>query len=97
MDTVSWTTSAQRKIFHDIVFNFTITILRTQLNFIVAIDYTASNGEPSNRNSLHYFNPEYPNNQYTNAIAAVGNIIQVLLNGFESKKNAVSSSLENIK
>ena len=30
---------------------------RTQLNFIVAIDYTGSNGDPRDPKSLHYFDP----------------------------------------
>ena len=52
---------------------------RTQLNFIVAIDYTGSNGDPRDPNSLHYFNPQNPCNQYTNAIGSVGNIVQVII------------------
>ena len=47
------------------------------MNFIVAIDYTGSNGDPRDPSSLHYFNHQNPNNQYTNAIRAVGDIIQV--------------------
>jgi len=47
----------------------------TQLNFTVAIDYTASNGNPSDPKSLHYFNATQ-NNQYTDAIRAVGDIVQ---------------------
>lgn len=46
------------------------------MNFIVAIDYTGSNGDPRDPSSLHYFNPHNPTNQYTNAIRAVGDIIQ---------------------
>jgi len=49
---------------------------RTQLNFIVAIDYTGSNGDPRDPKSLHYFDPVHQNNQYTNAIRAVGDIVQ---------------------
>ena len=47
-----------------------------QLNFVVAIDYTGSNGDPRDPKSLHYFDPVHQNNQYTNAIRAVGDIIQ---------------------
>lgn len=47
----------------------------TQLNFTVAIDFTASNGNPSQSTSLHYFSPYQPN-QYSSAIHAVGEIIQ---------------------
>ena len=48
----------------------------TQLNFVVGIDYTASNGHPSDPRSLHYFDPATQNNQYTDAIRCVGDIIQ---------------------
>ncbi|CAE1170587.1 Copine-7,Copine-B,Protein BONZAI 1,Copine-3,Copine-A,Copine-8,Copine-E,Copine-9,Copine-D,Copine-2,Nicotinic receptor-associated protein 1,Protein BONZAI 2,Copine-6,Copine-5,Protein BONZAI 3,Copine-4,Copine-1 [Acanthosepion pharaonis] len=48
---------------------------RTQLNFTVAIDFTASNGNPTSPTSLHYYNP-YQMNQYAAAIHAVGEIIQ---------------------
>jgi hypothetical protein len=45
----------------------------TQLNFTVAIDFTASNGEPSQPNSLHFMGSM---NEYQHTITAVGNIIQ---------------------
>lgn len=48
----------------------------TQMNFIVAVDFTASNGNPSNPSSLHYLNPYGALNQYSAAIMAVGEIIQ---------------------
>ncbi|KAG8557201.1 hypothetical protein GDO81_018362 [Engystomops pustulosus] len=48
---------------------------RTQLNFTVAIDFTASNGNPSQPTSLHYMNP-YQLNAYGMALKAVGEIIQ---------------------
>ncbi|XP_025940122.1 copine-5-like [Apteryx rowi] len=48
---------------------------RTQINFTVAIDFTASNGNPSQSTSLHYMNP-YQLNAYTMALKAVGEIIQ---------------------
>ncbi|XP_051873557.1 copine-9-like isoform X3 [Pristis pectinata] len=47
----------------------------TQLNFTVAIDFTASNGNPSQPTSLHYMNP-YQMNAYAMALKAVGEIIQ---------------------
>ncbi|KAM9520183.1 copine-5 [Guaruba guarouba] len=47
----------------------------TQLNFTVAIDFTASNGNPSQPTSLHYLSP-YQLNAYTMALRAVGEIIQ---------------------
>eukprot|EP00124_Ichthyophonus_hoferi_P005053 Ihof_evm2s653 gene=Ihof_evmTU2s653 len=47
-----------------------------ELQFVVAVDFTGSNGHPSNRNSLHYQgNPEGAN-EYVEAMASVGNIIQ---------------------
>uniref|UniRef100_A0A8B9GDY0 C2 domain-containing protein n=1 Tax=Amazona collaria TaxID=241587 RepID=A0A8B9GDY0_9PSIT len=47
----------------------------TQLNFTVAIDFTASNGNPSQPTSLHYLSP-FQLNAYTMALKAVGEIIQ---------------------
>uniref|UniRef100_A0A667X6C6 Copine family member 9 n=1 Tax=Myripristis murdjan TaxID=586833 RepID=A0A667X6C6_9TELE len=47
----------------------------TQLNFTVAIDFTASNGNPSQPTSLHYMSP-YQMNAYAMALKAVGEIIQ---------------------
>ena len=65
----------------------------TKLKFIVAVDFTASNGNPSDRNSLHYNDPTGAPNQYITAIQPVGNIIQdydsdklFLVLGFWSKK-----------
>uniref|UniRef100_A0AAQ6IQD8 Copine Va n=1 Tax=Anabas testudineus TaxID=64144 RepID=A0AAQ6IQD8_ANATE len=48
---------------------------RTQIHFTVAIDFTASNGNPSQSTSLHYMNP-YQMNAYAMALKAVGEIIQ---------------------
>ena len=47
------------------------------LNFLrqVAIDFTASNGDPRNSCSLHYINPYQPN-EYLKALIAVGEICQ---------------------
>uniref|UniRef100_A0A4W5RWZ6 Copine family member 9 n=1 Tax=Hucho hucho TaxID=62062 RepID=A0A4W5RWZ6_9TELE len=56
-----------------IVINHCLT--RTQLNFTVAIDFTASNGNPSQPTSLHYMSP-YQMNAYAMALKAVGEIIQ---------------------
>ncbi|CAG5124096.1 unnamed protein product [Candidula unifasciata] len=46
-----------------------------QINFTVGIDFTASNGNPSQPNSLHYINPHSPN-EYMQAIMAVGQVCQ---------------------
>lgn len=48
---------------------------RLQLNFTVAIDFTASNGDPRSPESLHYIN-SYQMNHYARALYAVGEIIQ---------------------
>uniref|UniRef100_A0A8C7RLQ5 Copine Vb n=1 Tax=Oncorhynchus mykiss TaxID=8022 RepID=A0A8C7RLQ5_ONCMY len=59
--------------------DFSLSLLyphfRTQINFTVAIDFTASNGNPSQSTSLHYMNP-YQMNAYAMALKAVGEIIQ---------------------
>jgi len=44
-------------------------------NHQVGIDFTASNGDPSQATSLHYINPYAPN-EYMQALTAVGEIIQ---------------------
>ncbi|KAK5850065.1 hypothetical protein PBY51_014347 [Eleginops maclovinus] len=46
-----------------------------QINFTIAIDFTASNGNPTFPTSLHFINPE-GYNEYLKAIWAVGNVIQ---------------------
>ena len=46
-----------------------------ELNFVVGIDFTGSNGDPRDPSSLHYLGGSTPN-QYTQAITAVGNVIQ---------------------
>ena len=51
-------------------FNF-----RTQLNCTIAIDFTASNGDPKSPSSLHYHSVYHPS-PYCNALRAVGNIIK---------------------
>uniref|UniRef100_UPI00398E630C copine-3-like n=1 Tax=Pristiophorus japonicus TaxID=55135 RepID=UPI00398E630C len=46
-----------------------------QLNFIVGIDFTGSNGDPRSPNSLHYIHPN-GFNEYLMAIWSIGMIIQ---------------------
>jgi len=48
----------------------------TELSFTVAIDFTASNGNPNDPKSLHYNDPSGRPNQYITAIRAVGAIVQ---------------------
>jgi len=45
------------------------------LNFSVAVDFTASNGDPQNPRSLHFLS-QTGENQYTQAIKSVGEIIE---------------------
>jgi len=70
----------------------------TEINLIVAIDYTASNGDPKYSGSLHYQNPYEPND-YLRAIRSVGDILmaydsdgRIPLYGFGAKMpdNSVS-------
>ncbi|KAL0009894.1 hypothetical protein SO802_005002, partial [Lithocarpus litseifolius] len=48
----------------------------SELNFMVAVDFTASNGNPRNPNSLHYIDPFGRLNSYQRAILEVGEVIQ---------------------
>lgn len=45
-----------------------------ELNMIIAVDFTGSNGIPTSPSSLHYMNPQGPN-QYQAAIMAISNIL----------------------
>lgn len=47
----------------------------TQMHFVVAIDFTASNGAPIDPQSLHFISPHRPNS-YEIALRSVGEIIQ---------------------
>jgi len=44
------------------------------MQLIVAVDFTASNGNPSDTRSLHFMNPNGLNT-YESAIASVGEIL----------------------
>ncbi|XP_065287258.2 copine-8-like isoform X3 [Dermacentor albipictus] len=46
-----------------------------QMHFTVAVDFTASNGDPRDPTSLHFLDPVRPN-AYAMAIRAVGEVIQ---------------------
>ena len=50
-------------------------ICRTQVHCIIAVDFTASNGDPRSPQSLHHLDPYKPN-LYARALRAVGEIIQ---------------------
>ncbi|CDW74967.1 copine viii [Stylonychia lemnae] len=45
-----------------------------QINLSIAVDFTLSNGEPTQPDSLHYF--DYQRNEYIQAINSVGQILQ---------------------
>ncbi|GAB4855482.1 Protein BONZAI 3 [Ancistrocladus abbreviatus] len=47
-----------------------------ELNFMVAVDFTASNGNPGDPGSLHYVDPSGRLNAYQQAIMEVGEVIQ---------------------
>ena len=44
-----------------------------QISVVTAIDYTASNGNPSSSSSLHYLGS---NNQYESALFSVGQVLE---------------------
>lgn len=48
-----------------------------RLHFSVAIDLTASNGDPRNPASLHFMDPHSRSNQYVKALSAIAEIIGV--------------------
>lgn len=58
-----------------IVSNLLLYILFVLFLIKVGVDFTASNGNPADPSSLHYFNPTGPND-YVQALAAVGEVIQ---------------------
>ncbi|KAG6397365.1 hypothetical protein SASPL_143532 [Salvia splendens] len=47
-----------------------------ELNFMVAVDFTASNGRPTTLGSLHYIDPSGRLNSYQQAIMEIGEVIQ---------------------
>ncbi|KAH1235520.1 Protein BONZAI 1 [Glycine max] len=47
-----------------------------ELNFMVAIDFTASNGNPRLPDSLHYIDPSGRPNAYQRAVLEVGEVLQ---------------------
>jgi hypothetical protein len=48
-----------------------------ELNFLVGVDFTASNGDPSDPRSLHWMDPDGSSeNQYQAAIRAIGEVIE---------------------
>ncbi|KAK8812241.1 hypothetical protein WA158_007475 [Blastocystis sp. Blastoise] len=47
-----------------------------ELNFMVAIDFTASNGDPRDYSSLHYMRDINHPNSYESAILGIGNVLE---------------------
>lgn len=52
-----------------------VLFTRTQVHCTIAVDFTASNGDPRTPTSLHYLDANHPN-LYARALRAVGEIIQ---------------------
>jgi hypothetical protein len=48
-----------------------------EVSLAVAIDFTAANGDPNDPNSLHFISPTGTYNEYQQAIAAAGEILEV--------------------
>jgi Copine/C2 domain len=73
-----------------------------QISLIIAVDFTASNGTPTNPQSLHFMNPNGMN-QYEQALYAVSDILlnystdkQVPLYGFGGKISGTTSHCFNM-
>ena len=69
----------QQVTFHDVVFHKRHSFLEyifggCEIQLSVAIDFTLSNGNPAEKDSLHYL--DMNKNEYLNAIKSVGNILQ---------------------
>jgi len=47
-----------------------------KINLVVAVDMTRSNGDPRQKESLHFIHPDTGENPYTTAIRTVGEILQ---------------------
>ena len=47
-----------------------------RIHFVVAVDFTVSNGDPTLPESLHYYDRDRPENPYTMAIKTIGDIFQ---------------------
>jgi Copine/C2 domain len=47
----------------------------TEINLVVGIDYTGSNGDPRKPGTLHYIHPDGQLNDYEKALTAVGSIV----------------------
>lgn len=47
-----------------------------ELNFMVAIDFTGSNGNPAQPGTLHYIDPTGNMNQYERTIHSIGSVLE---------------------
>ncbi|KAI3358526.1 hypothetical protein L3Q82_014937, partial [Scortum barcoo] len=66
-----------------------------QIQFTVAIDFTASNGDPRNSCSLHYIHPYQPN-EYLKALVAVGEICQDSMTGRSHSINHLFAGIQGV-
>lgn len=49
----------------------------TEIELVVSIDFTQSNGDPNHPSSLHYRNPDHRRpNEYQRAIASIGSVLE---------------------
>ena len=48
---------------------------KTEVNLCVAIDFTRSNGNPNQKGTPHYVNPDGSLNDYESAISWIGGVI----------------------
>lgn len=68
-----------RTQFHNVSFTKRHTFLEyvfggCEISLAIAVDFTLSNGNPTDKDSLHYF--DLQKNEYLNAIKSVGSILQ---------------------
>lgn len=66
-------TLSNRKVTEDVTF-LDYIIGGCEISLVIAIDFTASNGDPSQRGSLHFCDPMDPN-EYETAIRSAGDIL----------------------
>ena len=73
-----------------------------EISFIVGVDYTGSNGDPRQPNSLHYLHPGGALTAYEQAISGVGRVLELYDHdkifqcyGFGAKPNDNSSPVQH--
>ncbi|KAG1649682.1 Copine-8 [Nymphon striatum] len=68
----------------------------TQLNCTIAIDFTASNGNPMSPGTLHYLDPYHPN-QYASALQANGHPSSPFCEGIKGVMEAYQACLRRVQ